>query len=154
MNERPPDSIATEPLPASILRLWRAVVVVEAAILLATTVVAGIVVSSSVALVASAGVVVLLLAAAHWWIVGLRYRNWRWGLDDRWIEQRSGVIVRTVQIVPRSRVQTLTTRTGPLDRWLGLSSIVVHTAGTAAPNLTIPHLDQDTADRLREELGG
>jgi uncharacterized protein len=152
VNERPPDSVATEPLPPSILRLWRAVVLIETATLLAVAIVGGIAVSSPLILVGGV-VVVSLLAGTHWWIVNLRYRNWRWGLDDRWIEQRSGVIIRTVQIVPRSRVQTLTTRTGPIDRWLGLSSIVVHTAGTATPNLTIPHLDQGTADQLRVELG-
>jgi len=96
----------------------------------------------------------LLFLMLRWWVIDLGYRRWRWGLDHRWIERRSGVLVRKTQIVPRSRVQTLTTKTGPIDRWLGLSSIVIHTAGTHTPNLTIPHLERASADRLREELGG
>ena len=144
--------IATERLPLSILKLWRVVVGIETVVLLAVAIAVGIV-ASLPALLAGLVVGVLGFESLRWWMVTLRYRYWRWGLDDQWIERHSGVVVRRTQLVPRSRVQTLTTRSGPLDRWLGLSSIVVHTAGTATPNLTIPHLDQAAADHLRAELG-
>ena len=148
-----PSSIATQPLPLAVRTLWRFGVVAFGVVLLVAAVVAGLAVGSAVLLV-----VLLAVAfptfAVRWWVVERNYANWRWGLDGRWIERRSGVIVRTTQVVPRSRVQTLTTRTGPLDRWLGLSSIVVHTAGTHTPNLTIPHLDSTSAEHIRAELGG
>ena len=146
-------SIATVPLPMSIRTLWRVVAVVLAAIVAIAGVVLGVLVDSTVLIVATLVIVVVLLGV-RLWLIELGYARWRWGVDERWIERCSGVVVRTTQVVPRSRVQTLTTRTGPIDRWLGLSSIVVHTAGTHTPNLTIPHLELEAAERLRAELGG
>jgi membrane protein YdbS with pleckstrin-like domain len=146
-------SIATESLPPSVLTLWRVVTMIETVVLFVGAVVIGVVTGLPLLL---AGLVLLagVFGAVSWWAIDLRYLNWRWGLDERWIERRNGVVVRTTQIVPRSRVQTLTTRTGPLDRWLGLSAIVVHTAGTHTPNLTIPHLEKAAAEHIRAELGG
>ena len=146
-------SIATVPLPMSIRTLWRVVAVVLAAVVAIAGVVLGVLVDSTVLIVATLAIVVVLLGV-RLWLIELGYARWRWGVDERWIERCSGVVVRTTQVVPRSRVQTLTTRTGPIDRWLGLSSIVVHTAGTHTPNLTIPHLELEAAERLRAELGG
>ena len=153
MSDIAPASIATNALPSSIRTLWRVLVLVGSVALLGAAVVVGVITDLPLLLVGLVAAAVVF-ALALWWTVELRYRNWRWGLDDRWIERRSGVVVQITQIVPRSRVQTLTTRTGPLDRWLGLTSIVVHTAGTATPNLTIPHLEQGAADHIRAELGG
>lgn len=152
MNIPSATSVATEPLPPKIRTLWRVALGLEVMVCLIGSVVIGVLTELPL-LIAGLVALTALYGGLRWWTIDLRYRNWRWGLDDRWIERRSGVIVRSTQIVPRSRVQTLTTRTGPLDRWLGLSSIVVHTAGTHTPNLTIPHLDQAAADRIRAELG-
>lgn len=146
-------SIATRPLPPSIRTFWRVVALVVAGVAALIGIVVGVAVGA-VWVAIGVPVVVVVLLALRWWVIDLGYARWRWGIDERWVERRSGVIVRTTQIVPRSRVQTLTTRTGPIDRWLGLSSIVIHTAGTHTPNLVIPHLEADTADRLRAELGG
>ena len=44
------------------------------------------------------------------------------------------------------------TRTSPLQRWLGLSSLVIYTAGTRGADVEIPGLTADDAERLREEL--
>lgn len=144
--------VAIHPLPGSVRTLWRVGVGIEAVVLLVASIAAGVIVGSTVLAVALVGAA-LAIVAIRWLVVDLRHRHWRWGLDDRWIEQRHGVLSRKTQIVPRSRVQTLTTQTGPIDRWLGLSSLVVHTAGTSTPNLTIPHLDRTTVDALRTELG-
>jgi len=146
-------TVATTPLPIAIRTLWRVVASIQAAVLAVGGVVGGIVFDLWVLTGVLVGLAVLFLAL-RWWIIDLGYGRWRWGMDERWIERRSGVIVRTTQIVPRSRVQTLTTKTGPIDRWLGLGSIVIHTAGTHTPNLTIPHLEREAAERLRSELGG
>ena len=146
------DTIATIPLPPAIRTLWRAIAVVSAVVVAGGGVVLGVAADSVVLIVVVLAATSVALAL-RWWVIDLGYARWRWGIDDRWIERCSGVIVRTTQIVPRSRVQTLTTRTGPIDRWLGLSSIVVHTAGTHTPNLVIPHLELDAAEQLKAELG-
>ena len=146
-------SIAATPLPGSIRTVWRVVALVQAAVVLVGGVALGVILESTV-LIGAVVVGVAALLGLRWWIIDLGFARFRWGVDDRWVERRSGVVVRTTQIVPRSRVQTLTTRTGPIDRWLGLSSIVIHTAGTHTPNLVIPHLEEDAAVWLRAELGG
>lgn len=145
------DTIATVALPDSIKTLWRLVAVIVTVLLIVGGVVAWLLVAPWLGAVVI--VMALLFLGLRWWTIDLSFDRWRWGVDDRWIERRSGVVVRTTHIVPRSRVQTLTTRTGPIDRWLGLSSIVIHTAGTHTPNLTIPHLSDTVADQLRTELG-
>ncbi len=147
------DSIADVPLPTSIRTVWRVVAIVQALVVIVGGVVLGVILESGILIAAVVGVVAVLLAL-RWWVIDLGFARFRWGVDDRWVERRSGVVIRTTQIVPRSRVQTLTTRTGPIDRWLGLSSIVIHTAGTHTPNLVIPHLEEASAERLRSELGG
>lgn len=153
MNASEAAIVATTPLPSAIRTLWRIVATLQAAVLAIVGIVIGVFVELWVL-----GVVLILVAflflALRWWVINLGYGRWRWGMDERWVERRSGVIVRATQIVPRSRVQTLTTKTGPIDRWLGLTSIVIHTAGTHTPNLTIPHLEREAAERLRAELGG
>jgi membrane protein YdbS with pleckstrin-like domain len=146
-------SIATEPLPPSVRKLWRLSALVSGFVLAASSVALAIALDNTLVIPLGLGVAVVV-AAGRLLVVDAQYRQWRWGLDERWIERRSGVISRTTQVVPRSRVQTVTTRTGPLDRWLGLRSVTVHTAGTHTPNLSIPHLDDATAERIRTELGG
>ena len=153
MNQPDAATIATIALPDAIKTLWRVVAIVLASMV----VIAGVVIAVLAAapwVAAAAFVVAMIFLAVRWWTIELGFDRWRWGVDERWVERRSGVVIRTTQIVPRSRVQTLTTRTGPIDRWLGLSSIVIHTAGTHTPNLTIPHLSHDSAEHLRTELAG
>ena len=152
MTGSPAESIATIPLPPAIRTLRRVVAVGIAAVVVIGTAAVGLAVDS-VALIIVVVVLTLIGLALRWWVIDLGYARWRWGIDERWVERRSGVVVHTTQVVPRSRVQTLTTRTGPIDRWLGLSSIVIHTAGTHTPNLVIPYLDATAAEELRAELG-
>ncbi len=149
----PAEPIATNPLPSAIRTLWRVVAVVQAVVIVVAGVVVGILgdlFAATIGLVVAAAV----FLALRLWVINLAFDRWRWGIDHRWIERRSGVLIRTTQVVPRTRVQTLTTKTGPIDRWLGLSSIVIHTAGTHTPNLTIPHLENEAAEQLRSELAG
>jgi membrane protein YdbS with pleckstrin-like domain len=59
---------------------------------------------------------------------------------------------RSRSLIPRVRVQHVDTRTSPLQRWQGLSSLVVYTAGTRGADAEIPGLATEEAERLREEL--
>jgi membrane protein YdbS with pleckstrin-like domain len=51
--------------------------------------------------------------------------------------------------VPMARVQHVDTRRGPLQRRLGLSTVVFYTA--AGPN-EIPQLASETADEVRDRI--
>ena len=57
---------------------------------------------------------------------------------------------RTV-IVPYGRMQLVDVTTGPVDRWLGIAAVQLHTAA-ATTDASIPGLTTDEAARLRDHL--
>jgi membrane protein YdbS with pleckstrin-like domain len=92
------------------------------------------------------GLVGALVADATW-------QRWGFQLTDQWIRVRHGVLNHREAVIPRNRVQTVSSENGPLDRLLGLTSVTVHSAGLGSPNIDIPHLDDVTVEWLRDELG-
>lgn len=90
-------------------------------------------------------------------IVGLvfivyRYRAWRFEVRDEELYIRRGVITQVRTLVPYVRVQHVDSRRGPLDRALGLGSVVVYTAGSRGADVTIPGLTTERAEELQREL--
>ena len=82
-------------------------------------------------------------------------RSWRrtgWLLDDAGFNLRRGQWWRSETRVPQSRVQHLDVRRGPLQRRFGLSTLVIHTAGTRFSAVSVDGLDADDAERLRDAL--
>lgn len=94
----------------------------------------------------------VLGAAAGAWIAVKRHRRTRWRLDDRGFAVRRGNWWQSETHVPISRVQHLDLKRGPLERGAGLSTLVVHTAGTRMAAVSVSGLDADDAERLRERL--
>ena len=93
----------------------------------------------------------LLLAFGAW--MGLRkYRYTRWLLDSDGFALRRGRMWHSETRVPASRVQHLDIRRGPVERRFGLSTLLVHTAGTRQHAVAVPGLDADDAERLRDHL--
>lgn len=82
----------------------------------------------------------------------IRHEAWRFALREDHIYLRHGVLFRTTSIVPYARIQHVDTRHGPLDRWLGLASLVIFTAGTRGAIITIPALPAEESERLRDHL--
>lgn len=99
----------------------------------------------------------LTAAMALWWILvllllpGIRYRRWRYALRDADLWIRRGILVHRVSVIPYRRLQFVDTRQGPLERWLGLTELVVHTAAPGTSGL-IPGLEAEEAESLRERL--
>ncbi len=91
------------------------------------------------------------LALALTW-PSLRYRHWHWLVERDRVLIHKGVVWRSRSLIPRVRVQHVDTRTSPLQRWLGLSSLIIYTAGTRGADAEIPGLDSEQAESLREEL--
>ena len=87
------------------------------------------------------------------WLGLKQYRHTFWRLDDEGLAVRRGRLWQRETRVPASRVQHLDLKRGPLQRRRGLSTLVVHTAGTRHSSVTIPHLDAADAERLRDRLG-
>lgn len=91
------------------------------------------------------------LGAGLWW-TGRSYRAWRYALAPDRLRVEHGVITTRSAVLPRSRVQHVSTERGPLQRSLGLVTLTVHTAGANTPNVSIPNLLTSEADDIRREL--
>ena len=85
--------------------------------------------------------------------IGLRrHRRIGWKLDEDGFATRRGGLWRSETLVPVSRVQHLDLERGPLERQLGLATLVVHTAGTRMAAVKLPLLALDDAQALRAHL--
>jgi len=101
---------------------------------------------------AAAAVATVLGAAVFVIVVPLwRYRVHRWDIGPQAVYTRSGWLVQERRIAPISRVQTVDTYRGPLDRLFGLANVTVTTASSAGA-VRIVALDSDVADRIAAQL--
>ncbi|WP_201011198.1 PH domain-containing protein [Rhodococcus sp. NKCM2511] len=97
-------------------------------------------------------VVSVVLTALHLAIVPQwRYRVHRWEISDTAVYTRTGWLSQERRIAPISRVQTVDTERGPLDRLLGLATVTVTTASSAGA-VKITALDQAVADETVTRL--
>ncbi|ASU83807.1 hypothetical protein CDO52_14365 [Nocardiopsis gilva YIM 90087] len=86
------------------------------------------------------------LAMPQW-----RYRVHRWEATDDAVYTASGWLWQEWRVAPMSRIQTVDTERGPLQRLLGLASVTVTTASAAGP-LSIDGLDHARATELARHL--
>jgi len=100
-----------------------------------------------------APVLVALAGAATvaWWWPGVRYRHWKYRLDDDALEIVYGPVFRTTSVIPYFRVQHVDTSAGPIERQLGLTNLKVHTA-SAATDAVLPGLAVDVAEAIRRRM--
>jgi uncharacterized protein len=82
----------------------------------------------------------------------LRWRSWTYTLTPTELIVRFGVLVKVERWLPRTRIQHVDIIAGPIERTLGLSQIVIYTAGTREADVTVPGLPTDDATGLRAEL--
>lgn len=81
-----------------------------------------------------------------------RHRRTSWRLDDHALAVRHQYLWHSDTRVPRARVQHLDVRRGPLERGMGLATLVVHTAGSRLDAVSISGLALADAEALRELL--
>lgn len=93
--------------------------------------------------------VFFVIGAIH---VVLRYRAWRFEVREDTLYIERGVIVNVRTVVPFVRVQHVDARRGPIERVLGLGSVVVFTAGSRGADVSIPGLVAQRADDVQETL--
>lgn len=101
-------------------------------------------------LLAYAAVAILVLIWS-WWAIGRRVATYGFAERDDDLLVVSGLLVRRLVIVPYGRMQMVDLRAGPLDRWLGISTVQLHTAA-ATTDATIPGLAPREAMALRDRL--
>jgi len=99
-----------------------------------------------------AGVATVLAMVLYVGVVPLwRYRVHRWDISPQAVYTRTGWLVQERRIAPISRVQTVDTYRGPLDRLFGLANVTVTTASSAGA-VRIVALDAPVADRVVMQL--
>ena len=88
------------------------------------------------------------------WAPPRRYRAWGYVMDSEELQVGRGVWTRVHTVVPLDRVQHIDVSQGPLERMLGICSLVLHTAGTLHSQIVVPGLTRATAERMRDEIRG
>lgn len=101
---------------------------------------------------ALAAVSTLLLPAFGLWLGWRRHRWTFWRVDGTGFGHRRGRLWQAETRVPRTRVQHVDLKHGPLERRFRLATLVVHTAGTRQSAVAVSGLDADEAARLRDLL--
>ncbi|GAB2690849.1 PH domain-containing protein [Thalassiella azotivora] len=94
-----------------------------------------------------------LTALAGWllWLIGRQVRAIGYAEQEDDLLIRTGVMFRTLVVVPYGRMQYVDVQAGPLDRALGLARVQLHTASPGT-DAAIPGLPPEEAARLRERL--
>jgi len=89
--------------------------------------------------------------------LGLGYARWRktsYWLQDGALHFRGGLFTPDEKIVPRARVQSVDTATGPLQRVFGVVEVRVQVAGAADEDeIVLAAVTHEEAARLRVALG-
>lgn len=79
------------------------------------------------------------------------YRVQRWEVTDEAVYTRQGWLKHTWRVAPMSRIQTVDTARGPVQRLFGLADVTVTTASSAGA-IKIEALDHELAAELAERL--
>ena len=80
------------------------------------------------------------------------YRSWRYVVREESLYLTRGVLTTVQTVVPYVRVQHIDTRRSAFERVLGLSTLVVYTAGSRGADVTVPGLRPETAEDLQSRL--
>lgn len=92
------------------------------------------------------------------WMVRLSYKNYKYELVKDALKIEKGVITKVYKSIPYGRIQNVDIQRGILSRMLGLSTVLVHTAGYSGPQQYaqaegyIPGVLVDEAEKIREAI--
>ena len=100
---------------------------------------------------AQAGTAIVVAALGALYAIRL-YQVWRFELQGDALYLERGVITFVETAVPFVRVQHVDTQFGPIERALGLSSVVVYTAGSRNADVRVPGLRPERARKLQDSL--
>lgn len=92
-----------------------------------------------------------LMLAGFVWVV-LHYRLWVYQIRADAIYLERGVVTHVQSLVPYVRVQHVDTSQSPVERVLGLSTLVVYTAGSRGADVSIPGLKPEEARDLQRRV--
>lgn len=65
------------------------------------------------------------------WIIGRQVRNFAWAQGEHDFLIRRGAFFRSMTIVPYGRIQYVDISEGPVSRFFGISTVIIHTASVS-----------------------
>ena len=92
---------------------------------------------------------ILLPGLLVWLGPSLRWRWWRYEIHETEVDLQRGILYITRTLVPMARIQHVDTRQGPVERQLGLATVIFYTAAGAH---RIPALSEEVAASLRDRI--
>lgn len=102
------------------------------------------------------GLVLIPIAALAAWLVlvlpARRYARWGYSFGEDRLRVVSGYLFFSDSMVPLGRIQHIDLDQGPLMRRWGLAELTVHTAGSHGATVTLPGLQRETAEAMREAI--
>ena len=101
------------------------------------------------------GAIFFVLAILIFIIAKLSHHFYRYELRKEGFRKESGIIWKSYNTIPYTRIQNIDVYRGLLDRILGLSRVDIHTAGNNSPHFAegrLPGISVETANQLQEEL--
>lgn len=84
-----------------------------------------------------------------WLVPKLKYRYFRYEVLEDEIKIHQGILIKEQNQVPLYRVQNIDTNVGPLMKRYGLKGVSLR---TSAERIQIPELEEDEADRIRNDI--
>ena len=97
------------------------------------------------------GITAISVLGGVWSLISpfLLYKNWRFDVDEEFLQLKSGLLNEVHELVPMTKIQSVATKQGPLIRKYGLCSVSIETMGSSH---TIPALSKDVAIKLRTKI--
>lgn len=81
-----------------------------------------------------------------------RYRAWGFELRDDHLYIEHGVFKKVKTMVPFVRIQHVDSQRGVIERTVGLSKVIVYTAGSRGADVKVPGLLPQEAEDIQEKL--
>jgi membrane protein YdbS with pleckstrin-like domain len=96
------------------------------------------------------GAAILLLGALSFIGIRIGYKKRSYALRQNDLTYRKGWIFYSITTIPFNRIQHTDVSQGPLERRFALSTLNIYTAGGSTSDLSVPGLEQEEAQQLRD----
>ncbi|MFO6431545.1 PH domain-containing protein [Erythrobacter sp. W302b] len=99
-----------------------------------------------------AGTVLVIALALIIRVPSTRYNARGYQISADRLRVVRGLLFRSDTVVPFGRVQHIDVHQGPLDRFFGIATLTLHTAGNHNASVSLPGLGEPLAREMREEI--
>src|SRR5690606_7570665 len=97
-----------------------------------------------------AGVALALFMLFSFFGINIGYRRRSYALREKDLTYKKGWLFSATTTVPFNRIQHTEVSQGPLERRFELCTLNIYTAGGSTSDLSIPGLNEDEAQQLRD----